>query len=40
MVDDDPDDLELSITPEALAILVTRARAHCPGCSGECGRQG
>lgn len=38
--DADSDDLELSITPEALANLVARARTHCPGCDGQCGRQG
>lgn len=37
-VEDDEDDLEFSITPTALASLVNRARAHCPGCPGTCGR--
>ena len=33
--DDESDDLEISITAEALAILVARGRAHCPGSTGE-----
>jgi len=37
-VEDDDDDLELSITPRALAVLVTRGRTHCEGCAGTCGR--
>ena len=36
--DDESDDLEISITATALAILVSRAGSHCPGCPGECGR--
>lgn len=37
-VEDDEDDLEMSITPRALAVLVNRGRAHCAGCAGACGR--
>lgn len=41
IVDDSPDDddLEISITAEALGELVRRARDHCAGCPGSgCGR--
>lgn len=35
----DDDDLEISITAEALGDLVRRARDHCAGCPGSgCGR--
>jgi hypothetical protein len=37
-VDDEPDDLEISLTVEAYASLVGRARTHCPGCTGPCER--
>lgn len=36
--DDESDDLDLSITADALAILVRRGGVHCAGCPGECGR--
>lgn len=36
--DDGPDDLEIGISPETLAILVNRGRVHCLGCTGECDR--
>jgi hypothetical protein len=32
------DDPEISMTVEAYARLVSRARRHCEGCSVECGR--
>lgn len=32
------DDLEVSMTVEAYARLVSRARRHCEGCSVECSR--
>lgn len=34
----DDDDLDIAITPDALAALVRRARAHCAGCPGGCDR--
>lgn len=34
----DDDDLDICITREAWAIFYARTRAHCEGCSGECGR--
>lgn len=32
------DDLDICITREAWAVFYARTRAHCEGCSGECGR--
>lgn len=37
-VDDLDDDDDLSISLEAYASLVNRARTHCPGCDGGCNR--
>lgn len=37
--DDGSDDLEVALTLEAYALLVVRARTHCPSCDG-CARTG
>lgn len=40
-VEDDSDledGMDVSMSVPAYASLLVRARAHCPGCSGSCGR--
>lgn len=36
--DCDHEDDDLAISLEAYAVLLERARRHCEGCSGTCGR--